>query len=663
MHSMPLAGSDALLRQARQALHSSGALPDGLLPPALEHVSRSWRRSAAAGVHAYAQQAQAPHLSRFEVARATESQHELLAHARPVMEYLHGQTLDSGSMVILADADGLLLHALGDAGFLNRAERVALMPGASWHEQYRGTNAIGTALAEAAPVVVHGAEHFLECNGFLTCAAAPIVAPDGQVLGVLDISGERRSRHPHTFGMVRAATQMIENRLFEARHGRQVRLHFHPLAEGIGTLAEGVLALSDDGMLVGANQAALGLLGLRAGQLGRVSLQQLLDADMDELLRRSHRHSAALQVRCHSSASTPVLFVRVEAGWMRPATWEAQPAARPPVPAAASAAKDALDALDAGDAAWHATLQKVRKVLDQPIALMLQGESGAGKEVLAKAIHASSARSRQAFVAVNCAALPESLIEAELFGYAPGAYTGARREGAQGSIRQAHQGTLFLDEIGDMPLAMQTRLLRVLQDRKVTPLGAGQPVDVDFALICATHRNLKTEVAEGRFRADLYWRLNGLALHIPALRQRSDLPVLIRSMLDQLAPGRQLQMAPSLQQALAQYHWPGNLRQLDNVLRTALALLGDEPVIDWRHVADDLRAELEQGAGAAAHPPLHAGGAGHIGAPQSLSRTLAQSTRDVLERAIEAAGGNVSMAARRLGISRNTLYRRLRQRQ
>ena len=227
-------GADALLRRARQQMQERGELPAGLIH---ELVARSWRRSLAAGLAPAGRLAEAPHLSASDLARLAERRQEFIAHARPVMEYLHGQTRDSNSMVILADERGVLLQSLGDADFLTRAERVALTPGATWHERLRGTNAIGTALAEGVPVVVHGAEHFLERNSFLTCAAAPVAAPDGRLLGVLDISGEQRSRHPHTFGLVRAAAQMIENRLFDARHGDAMRLRFHPLAEGIGTVA------------------------------------------------------------------------------------------------------------------------------------------------------------------------------------------------------------------------------------------------------------------------------------------------------------------------------------------------------------------------------------------------------------------------------------------
>jgi transcriptional regulator with PAS, ATPase and Fis domain len=279
-----------------------------------------------------------------------------------------------------------------------------------------------------------------------------------------------------------------------------------------------------------------------------------------------------------------------------------------------------------------------------------------GKEVFARAAHASGPRRAGPFVAVNCAALPESLIEAELFGYQGGAFTGARKEGAPGRIREAEGGTLFLDEIGDMPLAMQARLLRVLQERAVVPLGGGRAVPVDFALVCATHRTLRTEMDAGRFREDLYYRLNGLTLHLPPLRQRSDLAGLVARLLADIAPGRPIAVAPDLLQAFGAYRWPGNLRQLANALRTACALAADdEGELGWPHLPDDLAEDLR----ALADPvlPAHAAGATEHGAEDGAD-LRAQSERTVA-RVVGECAGNLSEAARRLGISRNTLYRKL----
>jgi transcriptional regulator of acetoin/glycerol metabolism len=630
--------SGAALRQARHLLIERGEAPPAeLVGPT---VVRSWRRCLDAGLVPVGRQPDAPQLDGFQFARAAERQQELVAHARPVMEYLHAQTRDSGSMVILADDRGMLLQTLGDADFLGRAERVALMRGASWHERHRGTNAIGTALAEACPVVVHGAEHYLERNGFLTCAAATVTAPDGRLLGVLDISGDQRGRHPHTFGLVRAAAQMIENRLFEARHGEALRLRFHPLAEGIGTVAEGVVALSEDGWIVGANPAGLGLLGLRPADLGATPIARVLQVRVADLVDWGRRHGGeALPAQQHGGAR---LFVRVEPG--RAARRVVVPAARPaPAPA------DALAALDSGDARLNVAIDKARRVLGKPIALLLQGETGAGKELFAQACHAAGPRRDQPFVAVNCATLPENLIEAELFGHAPGAFTGARKAGSPGRIRAAHGGTLFLDEIGDMPPAQQARLLRVLQEREVVPVGGGRPVPVDFVLICATHRDLKAEMAAGRFRADLYYRINGLALTLPPLRARSDFAALTARMLRDIAPGRDIALDPAVAAAFAAHAWPGNLRQLANALRTACALLdADERSIGWRHLPDDLAEELRQPARPVADAPPPGG------------ENLQALSEAAMARAIVASHGNMSEAARRLGISRNTLYRRMR---
>ena len=301
----------------------------------------------------------------------------------------------------------------------------------------------------------------------------------------------------------------------------------------------------------------------------------------------------------------------------------------------------------------RAAITRARKVMAKPIALLLQGESGVGKEMLARAVHDSGPRRDHAFVAVNCAALPENLIEAELFGYQGGAFTGARREGAPGRIREAQGGTLFLDEIGDMPLSLQARLLRVLQDRQVVPLGGGKPVAVDFSLICATHRQLPLEMQAGRFREDLYYRLNGLTLQLPALRERSDLDHLLASALRELVPDRAVSIAPDLLPQLRRYRWPGNVRQLANALRTACALLDDhETVIDWEHLPDDLAQalRLDDAPKVGSHNDL-------AGDAMPDLRTV---SRQTIARALGACGGNLSEAARSLGISRNTLYRKMR---
>lgn len=298
-----------------------------------------------------------------------------------------------------------------------------------------------------------------------------------------------------------------------------------------------------------------------------------------------------------------------------------------------------LDGLDQGDPAMTTAIRRARCVLDKDIPLLIQGETGSGKEVFAQAFHHSSKRTAAPFVALNCAAIPANLIEAELFGYVEGAFTGAARQGSPGKLREANGGTLFLDEIGDMPAALQVVLLRVLETRKVSPLGGGKEVPLDIALICASHRPLKELVAQGSFRADLYYRLNGLTLYLPPLRERTDLPALCRRIVRDEAGNRRINLSGETLMALGRHPWPGNIRQLRNVLRVSLALMGDETQLTPAHLPGEFLEEGQQNPG--------------------TGRKLRKAERELVQATVERHGGNISAAARELGITRTTLYRKL----
>jgi transcriptional regulator of acetoin/glycerol metabolism len=625
--------------QARQHLLKFGAIPSSGLD---DRVARSWSRSLAAGLLPDGRLQTAEHSSEVELRQTLMRNHELLAHSRPVMEYLFEQVRHGQNVVVLADSRGTLMHTLGDAVFLDKAQRVALSCGASWHEAQRGTNAIGTALAEGNGVEIHGSEHFLEHNGFLTCAASPILSADGRLMGVLDISGDQHNGHPHTLGLVSTAARMIENRLMMAMGRRGIRLHMHTQAEGIGTVAEGIAAISDDGWLMGANRAAVAFLDLGSCHLGTTRFSSLADVRMDDLLSRGLRKpDQPLQIRLRNGK---LLFAVVHAQAVKVAA--AVPKTLPP-----EQQLDPLSCLDTGDLRWRSAADKARRVLDKPIPVLIQGESGVGKEYFARAMHDTSSRRTGAFVAINCAAIPENLIEAELFGYAPGAFTGARKEGSLGRLREANGGTLFLDEIGDMPLGMQTRLLRVLQERCVTPLGGGRAMEVDFALVCATHSRLREETEKGRFRSDLYYRINGLTIQLPPLRERTDFQALTQRLLAGLNPEREIHLGAQVLEKMATHSWPGNLRQLANVLRTSSAMLGpDEDLIEWCHLPDDIAEDLAQVPAAL---PLASD------TPRPTSHNLEAMAMGAIAQALDSSRGNVSQAARMLGISRQTMYRKM----
>jgi len=571
---------------------------------------------------------------------AAERRATLATQARPVMDYVFSQIKDSGCVMLLSDENGYVLDSAGDIDFCTRAAQVALSPGASWAEEARGTNAIGTALIERKPIVVNGTEHYLRHNNFLACAAAPLTEPDGKLLGVIDISCDARRYHPHTFGLVRAAAQMIEKRIFELAFVHQTKLRFHTSSNCLGSLMEGEIAIAEDGRILGASRAGFAMLGLRHEDIGKREICSVFDLTMAELTTLGMRaQGEAVGVRLRNGE---LLYLTVE-------QMRAPVIRRPAVPAADTAQPDALAELDTGDARVAKAISQLRRVLGRKVPILLQGETGAGKDFFAHAIHAAGPRANGPFVAVNCAALPETLIESELFGHAPGAFTGARKEGAPGRIREANGGTLFLDEIGDMPLAMQTRLLRVLEEGTVTPIG-GKPVPVDFLLISATHADFSARIAAKTFRSDLYYRLNGLSISLPPLRERTDLPALIGNILAREAAsrgGRVPTLSPELAQACARHAWPGNLRQLSGMLRTACLMLEeDEDTLHLHHLSEEALRELTAARRQAV-------------AVEPAGATLRAQSDAVIAAALAEAGGNIAAAARNLGISRNTLYRRL----
>ena len=644
------------LEQARQLFFDQGALPDGLIDPV---ILRSWERCRRFGLgegHAI------PAVEAMDrVALKTEQDRNrfLLAQGRPIMEHVYEQIREYGSMVILADANGLLLETVGDADFVGRADRVALSAGASWDENQRGTNAIGTALSEEMPVSILGGEHFLEHNGFLTCCASPIFGPDGRLIGVLDISGDYRSYQRHTLGLVRMSSAIVERRLFESMHARDILVCFHSRADYLGSPKEGIAAVSPDGQVLAMNRNGTELLGIRQVDAVRRDFSMVFESNLSALVDRlRHTPFSSYEINVNGKSlhvqlrgQLPPLSVAGRI-YDEPASLRA-----PRRPETAAPSGPTLDTLNTGDARLQAAIERARRILGKDIPILIQGESGAGKEMFAKGFHNSGPRSTGPFVALNCASIPETLIESELFGYQGGAFTGARKEGAPGKIQQAHGGTLFLDEIGDMPLNLQARLLRVLQERCVTPLGSTRAIQVDISLVCATHRTLREEVARGAFREDLYYRLNGMSVTMPALRERTDISALVAKIAASETTTRSLQVrfSEKARHAIENYAWPGNIRQLFNVIRVAIALLDDdESLITESHLPEELFETIIASAPNApqAFDPWAA-------APLEGANSMDAISRQAAMRALDAAGGNISSAARQLGISRNTLYRKL----
>ncbi len=646
MQKYPLV-SNVKINKARSEFFRCGTLPTGVVPDA---ILRSWQRSMASGVDVEVEPNDLPVLSRCELEGLTAQNRAFLAQSRPVMDNLYEQIKNSSSTVVLANATGVILHSLGDADFMARARKVTLLPGGIWSESVRGTNAIGTALVEQSPIVVHSVEHVAASNSFLTCSASPIFDPYGALLGVLDVSGDSRAQQQHTLALVRISAQQIENQMFSGGFESSIRLHFHSRPECIGTLYEAIAVFNREGRFLAANRSALLHLGLDRYQVASLSFADLFGQSLDLLCARSGAApQPVLELR---TVSGMAVFGRVkaalEAGVPRTVPIDARLKAPAKVGAGRPCGNLLLESLELGDPVMRGLIEKARKMLSFDIPLIIEGESGTGKELFAQALHGSGPRRNGPFVALNCAAIPEGLIEAELFGYQEGAFTGARRKGNVGRIREADGGTLFLDEIGDMPLQLQARMLRVLQERSVTPLGGGETFPVNIAVVCATNRKLRKEIAAGRFREDLYYRLNGLLISMPRLRDRADRLPLAHAIVREIAgAGREVSLGEELLRMVEDHPWPGNIRQLHSVLRTAVALLGGSGEITVEHLSEDF---LEQYREVVCLSSVAPGVADDV----NLDRLESMAIRN----AIRECGGNLSAAARALGVSRTTLYRK-----
>lgn len=575
----------------------------------------------------------------------------LLGIARIEMESLGKLIKHSEYSIMLTDRDGVILSYIGDTGFSATARRCGFREGVMWGEREMGTNGMGTCLTARRPVVIHRMDHFLAQNTQLTCSAAPICDMRGELLAALDISGASFNPQSHTLALVEMAAQNVENRtLLSACKDLHV-VRFHRCAEFVSTPGEGVLAFDDQGLVTGANRAALALLG----QPGHESVcgqrvDRLLDTSLATLLCLARKGGFPAEA-LNSRQPERCWFASVHAPADAPRHTQVAVGANPSAGAPQSAApRNSLECLYSSDPVVTHNVQVLERVLDRDIAVLLLGETGTGKGYCARAIHNASSRADKPFVTVNCAAIPEALIESELFGYKPGAFTGATRGGGLGRILQANGGTLFLDEIGDMPVALQSRLLNVIEDREVVPLGSSKVVSVDVRVISATQHDPQDMIAAGQFREDLYYRLNGITVRLPPLRQRTDgaelIDRLLRSEADAVQP---VEVEPALIERLMRHTWPGNVRQLRNVLRTMLALRTSE-----RLTLAGFNEEWL--AYSATEPPAY--GEPEQGA-ESGENALGEAEREALRRMLESCQWNVSAAAARLHISRRTIYRKI----
>ncbi|MDS1794400.1 sigma-54-dependent Fis family transcriptional regulator [Vibrio parahaemolyticus] len=568
-------------------------------------LSTSWIRSEQAGL----KQRRRPEDIRVTPATLQDRRHQLNFLLETVTQFalpLFNQLFaHSDSRLILTDADGVIIGSWGQPKFREKLTEIALSSGACWQEKVKGTNAIGTAIIEAKPVSVIGDQHFIQHHRFISCSANPIFDHLGHLIGVLDITSEQKKHDFSTQVLVQNMVQQVENQLLNLIPQGHIRVDLACEKGLLNSGWQGIIIANEDGQILAHKQVASQLL----------AQQNVIGQSLDDILSiQSTDHPFVFKTK-------PLTDKKVK-----------------------SRSVTASNDLHYGDSTVEHCWQQANRVIDKDISLLILGETGVGKNEFVKALHKNSQRKTGPLVSVNCGALPKDLVESELFGYVAGAFTGANSKGYQGKIRQAHKGILFLDEIADLPLEAQSRLLHVLQDKTVLPVGSNQSVQVDTQIIAATHKDLDSLVSEGLFRQDLYYRLNGLIIELPRFEERDDKQQLIANIHRRHAESEQ-QLCPHLLSLLLSYSWPGNLRELDSLIKVSALMAQGEETLELAHVPTHLSKKLSQAqdVATAAEPTLK----------------LRATVEDKLLKTYQANQGNISKTSRMLGVSRNTIYRKL----
>jgi transcriptional regulator of acetoin/glycerol metabolism len=596
-------------------------------------IYRSWQRSLEFNVdHTLVSNQDILSSASLKVRR--NAQESLIRASKPVLPYIFSLLGSTKYTVLLGDNDGYIIEAIGDAPFMSKAQKVNLSPGASWSEQVRGTNAIGTALSDNAPTSVFGWEHYVHDNNFLACWAAPIQNSLGTPLGVLDISGETSPDRQKILTIAMMGASMIEKNLRFFELEDQLKFYQEGIKLATSLLQQGFITINSNGIISDINPLGAALLGRKAENIIGQLAADIFSTPKGWML---NGHSLDLRIKGSAGQEISSHLKRVvnEAGQSLGAVGTLQTTkATPTLSHTLWIGQSQLS---------QRTLARASKVASTHSSVLIHGESGTGKEIIARTIHQLSPRCEGPFVALNCASLPASLIESELFGYVEGAFTGARRGGKPGKFELANKGTIFLDEIGDMPLNVQVALLRVLQEKEVSRIGDTKALKIDVRVLAATHKDLSTLVSSELFRLDLYYRLKVVTLELPPLRDRPEdikdlVPYFIRKACESFG-NPILGIQEEVYDHLVTHLWPGNIRELENCIESMVAL-AEGPVLTVADLPDEFQKSISEIE------------------PEPL---LDQQTKQAIVYALTQTRGKIAPAARLLGIGRNTLYRKIKE--
>lgn len=614
-------------------------------------VAHSWQRCRNFKVDPYGEGSQ--DIKGLELKEKIHESQHLIKIARPFIHNLYGFIKGSGFQVVLADREGVILEVIGDPEIIKRTKQIQLCPGGNWSEPEKGTNAIGTAIFEKKPIQIFAREHFCQANHFLTCSAAPIFDPEGQMVGILDVSGDYKSFNPHTLSLVVAAVSTIENQLRLHKTTSKLYVAYKFSSTLLETMSDGIISVDTNGIVTQLNSYAAKILGLDSRiSIGKpvasvvkkpASILQVLSTGVEykdhELYIEETGKKLTQSIsplRDDTGRTIGVLAILKEC--------REKLAGRR---SGSLSAKYVFDDIIGESDSVMVAKKWARIAAGSPSTVLLTGESGTGKELFAQAIHNGSIRKDRPFIAINCAALPDTLIESELFGYEEGSFTGSKKGGQAGKFELANGGTIFLDEIGDIPLYTQVKLLRVIQEKKISRIGSSGEISVDIRIIAATHKDLKEEVQKGNFRKDLFYRLNVITINIASLRDRmDDIPNLAKHFVSKLSLklGRKnISIADDFLQKLKAYNWPGNIRELENAIERALNMLSDDGTLTTNllHFDNPSPVRIEERT--------------------TEVKSLKDIEKDAIIQALNLYKGNILKVSAKLGVGRNTLYRKIKE--
>lgn len=588
-----------------------------------------------------------------ELRKALELNKELIEISKPYIDMVVESVEDRDFIIILTDNNGCILYIKGANEIKDELGKLNLKIGAYMDEKNIGTNAMGTAIKENRCIQITAKEHYVNIFQSLTCSAAPIHNSKGEIIGALNLTGKSNMKHPHTLGLVIFGVTAIENELYRIKANYILNQTYNYMKTVIENVDKGIMIVDTHGKIININELGLNILDKRNHNLINEDINHIIpnfQNVVDKISKNNKPITKEIKLSHASKYKTEVTFKGIKhnekvIGIVATLTRLKEENKGNNFTGAFFTFNDIIGESDA----IKNVITNCKIIANSPSTVLIQGESGTGKEVLAQSIHNYSLRKNNKFIAINCGAIPANIIESELFGYEDGTFTGGKKGGRIGKIELANGGTLFLDEIGEMPLDMQVKLLRVLQEGRVTRLGGSKEIAVDMRVIAATNKDLKKEVKRGKFREDLYYRLCVIPIKLPPLKERKgDITKLIEYFLNMKSIKLDKDIpviSKELYNKLLRYNWPGNIRQLENSIENIVNLNGELSVdiIDEyeekgsTNLTIDNQEIIEENI-------------------KEKSFNLEEIEKRTIINAIDSNKHNMTKTAKALGISRNTLY-------